>query len=40
MPRPPIICWTCNGEGHVSSQCTHREQGNEKKDIVAPAVSK
>ena len=34
-PRPPIVCFRCNKEGHISTYC---QQGNGKGETAAPAV--
>lgn len=35
-PKPPIICYKCNKEGHISSRC---DQGNEQRGATAPEAT-
>lgn len=35
-PKPPIICFKCNGSGHIASQC---DQGNDWRGATAPAAT-
>ena len=35
-PRPPIVCFRCNEEGHIAAYC---KQGNGKRGTAAPAAT-
>lgn len=37
--RRQVECWHCGEKGHISRYCPLREQGNEKREPCAPAVS-
>ena len=37
--RRQIECWTCQGKGHISRWCPHRNSGNEQGNPYASAAS-